>query len=813
MQIRQIQSTPKSAPARQWLLPVNGMHCANCAARLQKTLVNTTGVQQAEVNFALSQAAVMASTPVAELIARIEQAGFQVPLDERALQVSGLSCAACVRRVETGLSQVAGVLSADVNLATGATRVQCLPDTASHDLLQAVNQLGFTARLPSQTSVKPARGGPDWLAPAGAALLSLPLLWPMLSMLLGQPASLPGGWQWLLASMVQFGFGARFYRGAWLSLRSGAGNMDLLVVLGTSAAWGLSSWQLLMGSGEPNTELPLYFESSAWVMSFVLLGKWLEDKAKRRAGAAIRALQGLLPDQARVIRDDQPHLVALAEVQKGDRVRVLPGERLPVDGRIWQGQSSVDESMLTGESLPVAKQPGDEVTGGAINGEGLLDIEVTRVGTETRLSGIIRLVEDAQMAKAPIQRLVDRVSAWFVPVVLLLAMLTGLVWLGLGASVATALLHAVAVLVIACPCALGLATPTAILVGTGVAARHGILIKDAAALEQARAVRHVLFDKTGTLTQGKPTLSQLDLADDTSATSIQVLSLAAALASGSAHPLSRAVVDASRQSSLTSPPLIEASLLAGRGLFGQVQTPEGDLRLWLGSQRLLTELGVALPVAWQQESFPSASQSFLLQQSADQPISLVARLLFSDPLTPGAEVAIRRLQAAGIRVGLLSGDRQAAVAALAARLGIDEFQAELLPEEKAEAVSRLRQPGELLAMVGDGVNDAPALAAADVGMALASGTDVAMQAAAITLMRSDPSLVADALVLSRRTYTKIWQNLIWAFIYNLIALPLAASGQLDPMVAGAAMALSSVSVVSNALLLRRWRPAQGGVTV
>jgi Cu+-exporting ATPase len=555
----------------------------------------------------------------------------------------------------------------------------------------------------------------------------------------------------------------------------------------------------------------LYFESSAVVVTLVLLGKWLETRTKRQTTSAIRALHGLRPDTAHLIGRDGEVDVPVAEVLVGDKLAVKPGERFPVDGTLLEGRTQVDESMLTGEPLPVTKEVGAKLTGGSINGEGRVVLEVRAVGVDTVLSSIIRLVEDAQAAKAPIQRLVDQVSAVFVPVVLVIALLTLLGWYLTGHSFEVALIHAVAVLVIACPCALGLATPAAIMAGTGVAAKFGILIKDAQALEVAHTVNVVAFDKTGTLTVGQPRLTALapvGLAND------EALLLAAGLQSGSEHPLARAVLQAAKDKALTVPAPTDVQAVAGRGTQGKV----GERTLLLGSLRWMAELGVDMaPVAAQAAELQAggATVSAMAEQQAGG-AKLLALLAFADEPKPGAKEALATLKARGIQTVMISGDNRGAAEAMAKRLGLDakDVLAEVLPGDKAAKVAALKAGGKVVAMVGDGVNDAPALAAADVGMAMANpnggGTDVAMHAAGITLMRGDPLLVAAALDISRRTVAKIRQNLFWAFAYNAAGIPLAALGYLSPVVAGAAMALSSVSVMTNALLLKRWTPEKGG---
>ncbi|MBX9958679.1 MAG: heavy metal translocating P-type ATPase [Burkholderiaceae bacterium] len=724
------------------------------------------------------------------------------------LGIAGMTCASCVTRVEKALKKVPGVTEATVNLATESARVSYQPsEQIEARLRRAVRDAGYEPRaadaLEQQQDASPWAG----FAPVAFGLaLSLPLVVPMVGDFFGRHWMLPAWVQFLLATPVQFILGARFYVAGWHALKARTGNMDLLVAIGTTAGWALSVWLWLFAGHEGMPHL--YFEASAVVVTLVLLGKWLEARAKRQTTAAIRALHALRPDVAHLIGPDGEVDVPVAEVLVGDRIVVRPGERFPVDGILLEGHTQVDESMLTGEPLPVAKDAGERLTGGSINGEGRIVMQVAAVGSETVLARIIRLVEDAQAAKAPIQRLVDQVSAVFVPVVLLIALATLAGWLMAGHPLEHAVIHAVAVLVIACPCALGLATPAAIMAGTGVAAKHGILIKDAQALEIAHRVDTVAFDKTGTLTVGQPRLTAFEVAPG--GDEAQLLAAAASLQSGSEHPLARAVVQAAqtRGMAIEAPDNVRA--VPGRGSEGEV----GVRSYLVGSLRWMDELRVALGplaarAAVQQQQ--GATVSALVERTTEG-LTLRALLAFGDEPKPGAKEALAALRARGIRTVMISGDNRGAAEAMARRLGLrpeeGEVLAEVLPGDKAARVTELKQGGHVVAMVGDGVNDAPALAAADVGLAMGNGTDVAMHAAGITLMRGDPLLVAGAFSVSDRTVAKIRQNLFWAFIYNVAGIPLAALGYLSPVIAGAAMALSSVSVMSNALLLRRWRPTR-----
>jgi P-type Cu+ transporter len=717
---------------------------------------------------------------------------------ENTLTIEGMTCASCVIRVEKALAKVPGVVSAEVNLATETARVRGSGDTAV--LIDAVRKAGYGAHVHVQHEA--AAPAPLWPVLLAAAL-SLPLVVPMVGELFGAHWMLPGWLQLVLAAPVQFWLGARFYVAGFKALRARTGNMDLLVAIGTSAGYGLSLWHLLTDTGA----MPhLYFEASAVVITLVLLGKWLEARAKRQTTEAIRALAALRPETARVrLADGSEQERPIAQVAVGDLVVVRPGERVPVDGAVVEGASQVDESLITGESLPVvkdARHQGDRVIGGAVNGEGLLVVRTAAIGAETTLARIVRLVESAQAKKAPIQRLVDRVSAVFVPVVIGIALVTLLVWGLFFGQWEAGLLNAVAVLVIACPCALGLATPTAIMAGTGVAARRGILIKDAEALETAHKVGVVAFDKTGTLTEGQPRLVEALAAD---AHHDALLADAAALQAGSEHPLARAVLRAAADAGIAAPTATDARAEAGRGMRANVN----GRTLSLGSTRWMQELGVDLaPLvdAADTQQAQGRTVSWLVEGDGTPP-RLRGMLSFGDTLKADAHAAIDALRSLHVKTLLVSGDNRGAAQAVAAQLGIDEVRAEVLPQDKAAIVAERKRDGSTVAMVGDGLNDAPALAAADVGIAMATGTDVAMHAAGITLMRGQVSLVADAIDLSRRTTAKIRQNLFWAFVYNVVGIPLAALGLLSPVIAGAAMALSSVSVVTNALTLRTWKGA------
>lgn len=747
------------------------------------------------------------------------------------LDIGGMTCASCVGRVEKALGKIPEVEAASVNLATEQAKIRIKAGSISlADIIKLVQKTGYEAKESSargklDQSIAKSFWSADGLGRVILSfLLSAPLFLPMFLMPFGIHWSLSGWWQLALATPVQFVFGWRFYKAGYKSLKAGAGNMDLLVALGTSAAFGLSLYLLLASTHTHE----LYFEGSAVIICMVLLGKWLEARAKQQTSEAIRALQQLWPEHAKVLNaglelqgtagvsQEQYRNLPLDQVLPGDRVVVLPGERIPVDGVIILGASHIDESLLTGESEPVKKTHGSKVIGGALNGEGALVIVAEAVGIESVLSKIIHLVEDAQTQKAPIQKLVDQVSAIFVPTVILLAIITGIGnWLYFD-STSIAILRAVSVLVIACPCALGLATPAAIMAGTGVAARFGILIKDPQVLELAHKLNIVAFDKTGTLTVGKPRMLallpfNLSLADED-----QILATAAGLQLGSEHPLAKALIDSAKEKNISPIAASASKALPGIGIEG---IPGAG---FFAGQTLRLQSVASLddsthyPLILEKAGghFDQGQTVSVLMNAgtdvtaAPTPIAIIA---FGDELKPNTQEAIHTLNALHIRTVMLSGDNLAAATRVGKTIGIDEVFAQILPGNKAEIIQKLQTAPEgkkhFVAMVGDGVNDAPALAMADVGMAMSTGTDVAMQAAGITLMRGDPTLVADAIDISKKTWNKIRQNLFWAFAFNTIGIPMAALGYLSPMLAGSAMALSSFCVLSNALLLKRWHPS------
>jgi Cu+-exporting ATPase len=733
------------------------------------------------------------------------------------LAITGMTCASCVSHVEEALKKVPGVTDAMVNLATERAEVSFVdseevsPDIITR-LVRAVVAAGYGARAVSDdVFAREDRGQQqqdrhEQRLVIASALLSAPLVLSMLLRAFGADVMLPAWLQWALATPVQFILGARFYRAGWIALKNRSGNMDLLVALGTSAAYGLSTVQMLRGITSMDA---LYFEAGSVVITLVLLGKLLESRARRQAADAIRALQSLRPDTAHLIDPSRParfnRLIPTEHLLPNDRVLVLPGERIPSDGMVEEGESDVDESLLTGESEAITKCPGARVTGGTVNGLGRLIVTVSASASESTLARIIRLVSSAQASKPPIQRQVDRVSAVFVPIVLVIALLALIGNLLLQGSWEHAIINAVSVLVIACPCALGLATPVSILVGTGVAARKGILIKDATALELAHAVTVVAFDKTGTLTEGRPVVQGFHVVGD--APEAEVLGALAGLQSGSEHPLAKAVIAYALERGVTAQSVSGVTAQPGLGVTGQlVSGPWAGQSIVLmslhGMQQQYAAMVDPLPPLARDALQSGLSLSWVLRVSNEQTTPL-AWMAFGDQIRPQAKQTIEQLKALGVRTVLISGDHLVAANRVAEQLGMDQVFANTSPGQKAEIVASLRIHHAVVAMVGDGVNDAPALAAADVGIAMGSGTDVAMHAAGITLLRSDLTLIPEALSLSRRTWQKIRQNLFWAFFYNVVGIPLAAMGWLTPVVAGGAMAFSSFSVVTNALLLRR----------
>ena len=714
------------------------------------------------------------------------------------LDIKGMSCASCVSRIEKVLTKNQGVKSATVNLSTEKAKIEFDPNAISiENIIEKISKAGYQANI--STTIKDHNLKKDkWLI-IFSFILTFPLLLPMLIEPFGyhfMPSPLI---QILLASPVQFIIGARFYRSAWSSIKAKSGNMELLVAIGTSAAYGLSLYLIVKAQGHHTPHL--YFESSAVIITLVLLGKYLEAKSKMQTTEAIKSLQALQPNSAKILdQNNLEKIIPISELRLNDVLVVRPGERIPIDGNILTGTSQVDESLITGESFPVIKKVNDKVIGGSINGDGLIHVKVTALGAETMLARIIRLVEDAQTQKAPIQRLVDKVSAYFVPTVLIIAFITVIIAGLILGNWETAIIHGVAVLVIACPCALGLATPTSIMVGTGAAAKAGILIKDAQALELTHSITTMAFDKTGTLTEGKPSISTLK---SFSLEENEFLKLLASMQTGSEHPLAQAVLTEAKNRNLQFVSATSLKAIPGKGLRAEFNAKtyllanKGLLKELSLDDQLTTEFGL------EREKL-GETVSFLIDEDQKKVLGLVT---FKDQIKKSSILTIQKLKSLGIKTLMLTGDNQGSANAVAKELGIDYVRAEILPEEKAAIIADYKYKGEIVGMIGDGINDAPALAAAHVGMAMATGTDVAMQSAGITLMRGNPLLIPDAISISRRTYSKIKQNLFWAFIYNVIGIPLAAFGYLNPIIAGAAMAFSSVSVVTNSLFLKKWKPS------
>lgn len=788
--------------ARTLDLPIEGMTCSACVARLEDALVQAPGVVEANVNLALERASVAfdgSATDASALAEVVARTGFDVRTEQQTFSVEGMTCAGCSARVEKVLLGEPGVVDADVNLALERATVTSATGCVTPEALAGrVDKAGYRLVLGEEQTEQPgADRGEDRLAAERRTVivsmaLALPMVVGMVFAAFGYDEIhlMPAG-EVLLATPIQFLIGARFYRAAYNALRSGGANMDVLVVMGTTAAY-VYSWYLLLTLGSA-ADGQLYFEASAVIITLVLLGKHLESRAKRATTSAIRQLMDLRPPTATVRQPDgTEEAVPVSRVGVGDVVIVRPGERIPVDGEVISGMSEVDESLLTGESVPVAKETGDSVTGGAVNTVGYLEVSTTAVGAGTTLARIVRLVEAAQSGKARVQRLVDRVSRVFVPIVVGIAVVTCAVWLAATGSFEASLIAAVSVLVIACPCALGLATPTAIMTGTGAAARAGILIKDVDTLERAPGLSTVVFDKTGTLTEGKPRVTDVRVVRGTED---ELLAVAAAVQGPSEHPLAKAVVNYAQGRGMKSDPATDFRNHVGRGVSGVVE----GIEVRAGNREFALGEGTPGDLDW-----GSGKGGTVVWVSDEEGVR--GALLCRDAVRSEARAAVERLKMLGVRPVILSGDAASAVWPLAAEVGIDEAHARVLPDEKAAFVQERMAGGERVAMVGDGINDAPALAAADVSFAIGTGTDVAMETAGITLMRPAPTLIPAAVDASRTTFRKIKQNLFWAFVYNVIGIPAAALGYLSPTLAGAAMAFSSLCVVSNSLLLRRWKP-------
>ncbi|MCF6320198.1 MAG: heavy metal translocating P-type ATPase [Rhizobiaceae bacterium] len=786
------------------------MHCAGCSSRVEGVLNKAPGVIEANVNLTLERATIHfepEKTSTTELAQIISDTGFEVPAQTVVMDVTGMTCSGCAARVQKSLNAIPGVIDARVNAATDRADVDWLGGDASL-LVDAVKTAGYTAtpRLSAAAQRKEqqqqkeaetnAANRRDLIMLAISVAFTLPLVIQMIAGALGYTTRMPGWVELILATPVQFWVGARFYKSAWGALKARTANMDTLVAMGTRSAYFFSV-AMLFGFGA-NAQGHLYFEAAAVIITLILVGKILESRAKRGTTAAIFELMALRPESASVLRNGKEVELPVEEIVAGDIIVVRPGEKIPVDGEINEGHSQADESLITGESLPVDKNVGDTVTGGSLNGTGLLHIKAMRVGEDSTLSRIIKLVENAQSGKAPIQRLVDKVSSIFVPVVIGIAIATFAGWMLIGGEFESALIAAVSVLVIACPCALGLATPTAIVAGTGAAARAGILFKDVEALEIAHRVDTVIFDKTGTLTLGKPAVTSI-LSVDEDEESLMLLT--ASLQSASEHPLGKAVVAYAEEKELIVMPVKDFQSHTGFGVSGKVDGRE----IIIGNRAMMSErkIKVSPQLSQTQNNWEDEGKTAVLVALDG---AIAGLLGISDPIREETVAAIKVLKKQGISPIMLTGDSKRTAKTIAAAAGIEHYEAETRPNDKARIIEELRAQGKTVAMVGDGINDAPALALADVGIAMGSGSDVAMETAGITLMRSNPGMVREALAVSKRTWRKLWQNLFWAFIYNVIGIPLAVMGLLNPALAGAAMALSSVSVVTSSLTLRWWKP-------
>ncbi len=787
---------------KEFVFPVDGMTCASCSLRVEKALKNVPGVRSAVVDLAAMAARVDAAedTSASRLAEAVESAGYSVPREDITLDIAGMTCAACVARVEKALKGAPGVVSASVSLPAETAEVTALSGFVTPaDLVAAVETTGFDAAPRDERRAGRDRAAAErreFLVLIGALALSAPFLANMAYELRTGAPLLPAWMQFMLATPVFVVAGARFHIGAFKALRAGAANMDVLVSLGTFAAYGLALWRLATGHHHHLT-----FEAASLVIAFVLLGKFLEARARRATGGAVAALAALRPNIARIRRDGAEREEKVDAVRTGDIVVVRPGERIPVDGIIVAGASDIDEAMITGESAAVAKGVGASVAGGSVNGVGRLELRATTVGSASRLSRIIRLVERAQASKAPIQQVVDRIAAVFVPAVVVVAAATFAYWFATAGEFEMALVNAISVLVVSCPCALGLATPAAVAVGMGAGARAGILVKDAAALETARRIQTIVFDKTGTLTQGRPVVSALVAVEGNER---DLLALAASAEQGSEHALGRAILARAEQDGVALGALDHFAALPGKGLDATVE----GVRVRAGNARLMREIGVDVEgLAGRVAPFEEAGGTvFYVARDVDGAPRLAGFLAAADAPRAQSAGVVAALKARGVRPMMLTGDAEGVARAVADRLGGLAIAAGVPPEGKAAEIARRREGGTIVAMVGDGVNDAPALAEADVGIAMGAGSEAALEAASVALPSDDLEKVVALFDLSRASARKIRQNLFLAFVYNVAMIPAAAAGMLSPVAAGAAMALSSVCVVANALLLRAWKP-------
>ncbi|PKH09032.1 heavy metal translocating P-type ATPase [Planomicrobium sp. MB-3u-38] len=787
---------------RRITLGITGMTCAACSNRVEKSLSRVNGVKSAAVNPANEKATIVfdeSKTSVHELISRVEKTGYGVTEERIELSLSGMTCAACATRIEKVLSKTDGVIQANVNLASEKATVKYINGKTDVDtLIGRVKKTGYDAKpavkenAEAEKAVKEQQYKKQRNAFIIGAVISIPFLVAMIGEFTGNHALMMPGWlQFLLATIVQFTIGWRFIRGAYNSLRGGSANMDVLVALGTLAAYLYSTVLLLIGA-----EGGFYFEASVIIITLIILGKVLEARAKGQTSEALKKLMGLQAKTAHVIRNGETVDIPVEDVQTGDLLLIKSGEKIPVDGEIVEGQTSVDESMLTGESLPVDKEQGDMLIGATINKHGSVKMKATKVGKDTALSQIIRMVEEAQGSKAPIQDLADKISGIFVPIVIVIAALTFLITFYF-AGFSAALVSAVAVLVIACPCALGLATPTAIMVGTGKGAENGVLIKGAEYLQLIRNVDAIVLDKTGTITKGEPEVTDV-MAFGTDKD--ELLRLVASAEAGSEHPLGQSIIQKAKEKKIQLNDATNFEAVPGHGIYASID----GKRLAVGNKKLMERENILLEsYKTEIEALEEKGKTVMM---ASQEGSLLGYVAVADTVKKTSRQAIRELKAMGIEVIMMTGDNERTAQAIAAEVSVDRILAEVLPEGKAEQVEKLKQEGKKVAMVGDGINDAPALATADVGIAIGTGTDVAIEAADITLMSGDLLAIVETIQLSQATMRKIKQNLAWAFGYNILLIPVAAFGLLNPILAGAAMAFSSVSVVTNTLFLKRWKP-------
>ena len=795
---------------KQTSYKITGMTCAACSARIEKVINKMDGVEEANVNLALEKSVIKYDPDKVteeDFEKKIEALGYGVVKEKKEFAITGMTCAACSTRIEKGLNKLEGVSSANVNLALERAIVEFNPsDITINDIIQKVEKLGYGAIIKSED-----KESVDYREEAiqkqkvkfiVSAILSLPLLWTMVghfsfTSFIYMPEFLMNPWvQMVLATPVQFIIGRQFYVSAYKALRNGSANMDVLVVLGTSAAYFYSVYQAIITAGEHHTA-NLYFETSAVLITLILLGKLFEAKAKGRSSEAIKKLMGLQAKTALVIRDGAELVIPIEEVLVGDTILVKPGEKIPVDGEVIAGSSAVDESMLTGESIPVDKVTGDSLFGSTINKNGSIKMKATKIGRDTALAQIIKVVEDAQGSKAPIQRLADKISGIFVPIVVGIAIVTFLVWFLVvePGEITPALEALIAVLVIACPCALGLATPTSIMAGSGRAAEFGILFKGGEHLETTHHIDTVVVDKTGTVTYGKPKLTDVLVEEGIKETDF--LAYIGAAERQSEHPLAEAIVDGIKERGITLLEVTSFEAIPGYGVKAVVNEQE----VLVGTKKLMNQNNINIAaILKRMEELEGQGKTAMLASINGKFVGMIA---VADTIKESSLQAIKRLKEMNIDVMMITGDNQLTANAIGKQAGIDQVIAEVLPEGKAAEIKKLQSLGKKVAMVGDGINDAPALAVADIGMAIGTGTDVAMEAADITLIRGDLNSIADAIIMSRKTMRNIKQNLFWAFAYNTLGIPIAAVGLLAPWVAGAAMAFSSVSVVLNALRLQR----------